>query len=403
MHILNSSAQRNCTSCQVCAAVCPKEAITIDLNPDGFYRPLVNESKCIDCGLCTTVCYKFTVPQPTKADELSGMPVYAASAKNTDTLRQTSSGGVADVLARHLVNKGWICVGVEYNDQTDKARHSIASSENEVKAFRGSKYIQSYTLDAFREIVQKYLTKKVAVFGTPCQTYALDLFLKRRGLRDNYLLIDMYCHGCPSMFVWDKYINRIRKQKNISEIHDLTFRSKAKGWGTFHVGINSSGQETDYISPRSNDDFFTLFFSDHVLNKACHDCLCRSTMKHTDIRLGDFWGKAYDLNREGVSIVTCVTDHGHTLFKELQAEFTVKQHIHADYLPYQSYGRNYSPNERLRRQMLENLADPSSQLEETIRLFYKNQPISYHFKRHLKNLVLNLPPLLVNWAKRFYH
>lgn len=54
MHILNSSAQRNCTSCQVCAAVCPKEAITIDLNPDGFYRPLVNESKCIDCGLCTT-------------------------------------------------------------------------------------------------------------------------------------------------------------------------------------------------------------------------------------------------------------------------------------------------------------------------------------------------------------
>ena len=36
MNILDSSAIRKCTSCQMCAAVCPKGAITIELVLNGF-------------------------------------------------------------------------------------------------------------------------------------------------------------------------------------------------------------------------------------------------------------------------------------------------------------------------------------------------------------------------------
>ena len=59
MNINDISAKRNCTSCQMCAAVCPKNAINISLDADGFYRPIINDELCVDCGLCTKVCYKF--------------------------------------------------------------------------------------------------------------------------------------------------------------------------------------------------------------------------------------------------------------------------------------------------------------------------------------------------------
>ena len=59
MNINDKSALRECTSCQMCAAVCAKNAIEIRLNKDGFYRPYLDEDKCVDCGLCTKVCYKF--------------------------------------------------------------------------------------------------------------------------------------------------------------------------------------------------------------------------------------------------------------------------------------------------------------------------------------------------------
>ena len=58
MNIHNPSAIRDCTSCQVCAAVCPKDAITIVLDEKGFYRPVIDD-KCVDCSLCTKVCYKY--------------------------------------------------------------------------------------------------------------------------------------------------------------------------------------------------------------------------------------------------------------------------------------------------------------------------------------------------------
>ena len=59
MNISDSSALRECTGCQMCAAVCPKDAIRITLDESGFYRPYVDSEKCVDCGLCTGVCYRF--------------------------------------------------------------------------------------------------------------------------------------------------------------------------------------------------------------------------------------------------------------------------------------------------------------------------------------------------------
>ena len=41
-----------CTGCGACASVCEKEAIQLLPNEEGFYRPQIDSSKCVSCGLC---------------------------------------------------------------------------------------------------------------------------------------------------------------------------------------------------------------------------------------------------------------------------------------------------------------------------------------------------------------
>ena len=59
MNITASNTMHTCTSCGVCAAICPTEAISMQLDEQGFYRPQVDEAQCVDCSLCTKVCYIF--------------------------------------------------------------------------------------------------------------------------------------------------------------------------------------------------------------------------------------------------------------------------------------------------------------------------------------------------------
>ncbi len=105
MNIDDKSPIRQCTSCQMCGAVCPVDAITIKLNDNGFYRPIIDKNKCIDCGLCVRSCYKFD--HSILKSDLANKKIVAAWAKNSEIVESTTSGGIADVLARKLIDDGY--------------------------------------------------------------------------------------------------------------------------------------------------------------------------------------------------------------------------------------------------------------------------------------------------------
>ena len=403
MNITSSPTVNECTSCQMCAAVCARNAITIKLDKEGFYRPFVDEGQCTNCGLCTKVCYKYDngVKVTSKLDAEKNIRVFSAQHLSDALLEKVTSGGVADALAKELIGQGYVCIGVTYNYDNHRAEHTIASTEEETDAFRGSKYIQPYSLDAFRELVKNIRTTKFAVFGLPCHIYAVSRYLTLRKQRENCVLVDLFCHGCPSMHVWTKYERNIRAQAKGRKIDDIKFRSKVKGWGTFHIAAEALGKSV-FVSTPGQDEFYSLFFSDMLLNDACSKCLLRSTMEYTDIRLGDFWGKSFLNDKKGVSAVAIATERGEQVFEAVKGKFKTEKYTMNEVLVKQSYGKVYSTDAVLRKKMFEALKDDDKTLKDVEKMYCDSQGVSLKLKRLIKYADWYLPFNLTKILKRFY-
>lgn len=402
MNILDKSAIRDCTSCQMCGAVCPKDAITIELNQDGFYRPVVDLEKCIDCGLCTKVCYKFdkevkvTTPEQLKEEKL-----YSAWSNDDELVKNTTSGGIGDLLAHELLKEGYKVVGCVYNDDKIRAEHRIATTEDELIPFRGSKYIQSYTFDALKEVVKNYRKEKYAVFGTPCQIYALNKIAEQKKVRDNFFFVDLYCHGTPSLHIWTKFQNDIKSRLNLKHFDRVDFRSKIGGWGGFYVVVVVVDGKPVFKSKKNLKGFYDLFFCDQVLNDGCNECMLRSTHEYTDIRLGDFWGKKYLDNYRGVSAVSVITDRAVALFNKIQKQnVTTARCVYSEFLPYQSWGKKHQPRPESRNAVLDSLKDPKQSIYDACDALHSTEPLKVKLVRYAKNVLKLFPLWFVNNLKK---
>lgn len=45
-----------CCGCGACYNICPKSAISMQEDEEGFLYPVIDGTKCIKCNLCVKVC-----------------------------------------------------------------------------------------------------------------------------------------------------------------------------------------------------------------------------------------------------------------------------------------------------------------------------------------------------------
>lgn len=296
---------RDCYGCGACALACAKSIIDLKLNKQGFYQPYIaDETACIKCGLCNDVC-------PYSNDNIAtNNPVISSRAmwsNNPDVRNQSSSGGVGFELAKIAIYKGYKACVVKYDIETNRAEHYISESVSTLKQSLGSKYIQSYTIGAFNEISRK---DKYIIFGTPCQIDGLRRFSKRFKCEENFILVDFFCHGVPSMKMWEKYVQHI--ESKIGPASHLSWRNKTIGWQQSWVMTAENPENGKYsCSRRDGDMFYQFFLGNSCLNKACYKkCKYKYTSSSADIRIGDMWGAEYENNQEGVSAVLAFTNMG---------------------------------------------------------------------------------------------
>lgn len=48
--------KKDCCGCTACCAICPKDAITMVEDEEGFEYPQINADKCVCCYQCVHVC-----------------------------------------------------------------------------------------------------------------------------------------------------------------------------------------------------------------------------------------------------------------------------------------------------------------------------------------------------------
>lgn len=298
----NVSRFSDCYGCGVCAITCPKKIIGMSLK-DGFLHPVVRQEECIECGQCLSVCaYNHQQPVTNKEEKL----FFAAYSNEQIVRRLSSSGGVGYELARYAIGQGFIFCGVRYNAELGRAEHYFAKTVDQLSESIGSKYIQSYSLAAFSEFAkgQKYM-----VVGTPCQIDSLRRYLKKQKMEDDFVLVDFFCHGVPSMLMWQKYISEQQKLVG-AHIRHVSWRSKQNGWHDSWA-MEVEGHTKSFSLKSKGDLFYRFFLRNRCLGKACYNhCKYKMLSSAADIRIGDLWGTKYQNDQEGISGVVALTSKG---------------------------------------------------------------------------------------------
>ena len=88
----------HCTGCTACASGCPKDAITMERDREGFAYPVIDGAACVRCGHCTAVC-----PVLRERPQSSMPAVFAAWNRNDEIRRDSTSGGVFTLLAEYIL------------------------------------------------------------------------------------------------------------------------------------------------------------------------------------------------------------------------------------------------------------------------------------------------------------
>lgn len=315
-NVINHISNSECTGCCACVNVCPKDALYIEENNEGFLFPKIDEIKCIDCGLCLQKC-PVENPRYINTNNPECRAVWAQ-----DSIRiHAASGGVFSAFAQIILKQGGIVCGAAFNNDFSVG-HIIIKNADELQNLLSSKYIQSNIGNIYREI-KKYLDENYEVLfsGCPCQVAGLYAYLGESDIPNLYTM-DLVCHGVPSSKLFRKYLN-----ENIGseKIESIDFRNKELfGWSSSIVIKLKNGKI--YKNTHVQDSFYRAFLNSLGVRKSCSNCKFSCLPRQGDVTIGDFWGiskyrKELNDNR-GTSLVLINNKKGNEIIKECEKLFT---------------------------------------------------------------------------------
>lgn len=310
----------NCSSCGACANACPRGAITMQLDQEGFYKPVIDSNICSKCGTCERVCpWLNDVVNPNNS---SSVPkTIAAFAKNEEVRLASSSGGIFTVLAEQILDEGGVVVGVAQLGPTHFG-HIVVDNKVDLAKLRSSKYVQADAGMIYKQVRTLLRDgRKVLFSGTPCQVAALYAVLGKNHF-ENLTTVDIVCHGTPSVKVWQKYVDEIQSAANDNVVKSF-FRDKQLGWRKFSLK-NIFASDSICCLDLNQDKFMQVFLHNCALNKSCANCRYGKLPRIADITLGDYWNIA-EIHPEmdddkGTSVVLLNTTHGEGLFAKIAGQ-----------------------------------------------------------------------------------
>lgn len=308
-----------CTGCGACVSICPKAAITMKMDEEGFLYPAVDGALCVNCNLCEKRC---PVGKPLEEHKPQ---ILGAQHRDGQVRAVSSSGGVFTALARETFKRGGVVFGAAF-DEALRVEHIGAFDESELAALRGSKYVQSDAAEAIGHAAS-LLERGICVLfsGTPCQVNGLKARLNGKH-EDQLLTVDFVCHGVPSPGVFASYLQEL-EEKSGKRVAAYAFRDKRNGWKDFSA-VATFEDGSEHTGSQTTEPFLYGFLQNLYLRPSCAQCTqLRGNTHPADITIADLWG-AQEVCPErdddtGLSLVFANSQKGRRCLEACASQLTV--------------------------------------------------------------------------------
>lgn len=300
-----------CTGCGACASGCPKGAIHMVRDKEGFLYPQITEG-CVSCGHCAHVC-----PVLKQREVRSAPAVFAAWNEDAAVREHSTAGGVFTALAEFALESGGVVFGAAMDEQL-RVRHIAVKNKEDLRLLRGAKPIQSELGEAYQQ-VQMYLEQGrfVLFSGTPCQVDGLYRFLGEHP--EGLLTCDFVCSGVGSPDVWARFVESMTYVKRHRAV-DVRFCDKLKGEKERRFRVWFEGGST-FDAPFGKCQPGRGIMRRLFLRPTCYHCVYANTNRPADLTMGVFRGLPRDLfpqeQKNGVSLLLINTVKGAHIFDQL--------------------------------------------------------------------------------------
>lgn len=298
-----------CCGCGACANKCPKQAICLQPNHEGFLHPVVNAEKCVECGACEKTCPGLHPAY----NEYSLKEAFVIQNLNDNIRYQSTSGGAFTAIAEEVIRRGGVVFGAMMTKDL-KVVHAYAETVEALEKFRNSKYVQSEIDDSYSR-AKSFLNEGrwVCFSGTPCQINGLVNYLGKD--YEMLITVDVVCKSVPSPLVFQKYIEY--KKSMEGNITDVVFRDKKRGFLYCTMAHYLSHEDRRaakevYRRGSESDEWLRMFLSGKISRRSCMTCPYQTLQRVGDFTLGDIWetGDAKLDDNKGTTLVHVWTKKG---------------------------------------------------------------------------------------------
>lgn len=314
--------KKDCCGCTACKNICPKNAIEMVEDEEGFLYPIVNMDKCINCGLCEKICP--TINKREKREK--NQKAYVINNKDNEVRMESTSGGAFTPIAEYVIENNGVVFGAIFDDKWN-VHHSYTESKDDLQKFRGSKYVQSDLKNTFMEAKTFLEQGRLVCFsGTPCQIQGLKSFLRKE--YKNLITVDVVCRAVPSPLVLRKYLEYQKQRNNMSDIKKLVFRDKTK-YGYGYSSMRIDGEDNFYREGVETDPYLRSFFNNYSDRPSCFECKFRDKDRISDFTIWDCFTIA-EFDKEmsdnlGTTRMIIQTEYGEKIFNIIKEKYNYKE------------------------------------------------------------------------------
>ena len=319
-----------CCSCGVCAAICPRKAITYREHL-GMFVPVIDQEKCVNCGMCSKICpgfeHKYSekdeLKKPMDAARGAVLHCYNAWSSDSKIRHVAASGGVVTTMIMGLLEKKVydvaFCVdSYSYDHFLKTNKYTYESFFEQVK--KGWKTPKSRYLPVSHEETVRYLISnrqsKVIIVAVPCAIRAIESAIRINQLnRDNYLLIGLFCERNFQYNIY-RYFSSLDGKRKLISMH---FKNKESGGWPGNVKLFFDDGSSTY-----KDKSYRVNAKSYFQPERCMYCIDKLAV-NADVSLGDNY-TGIDESILGSNSVIIRTERGNSAW-DLCASFIENHEI----------------------------------------------------------------------------